>query len=276
MDYKKLLRRVLVAAVGAPLIIFLILKGRLPFVILVLIINVVAQFEFYKLHETKAAYPLKWIGAIGATAITFSFYYLSLELVLMVFFLLLYLFLLVELFRNKASAVLNTATSSLGLLYPPFFFSFLIRIRELPNELDMNYNVGGRWLVLIIITIWICDTAAYFIGKAIGRHKLFKRISPHKTVEGAVAGVVFSFITVYIFHLTYIKTLSLLNCLMVGLIVAVFSQTGDLVESMFKRDAATKDSSNLLPGHGGMLDRFDAPLFIAPMMFFYFKYIVFV
>ena len=276
MDFKKLGLRVIVAVFGAPLIIYLILKGGLPFVILVLFINLIAQFEFYKLTEHKGMLPLKILGLTGTVFITLSFYKYGIEklwIILIIFF---YLTLLIELFRNKASATLNIASTIWGLFYPAVFFGFMILLRELPNKVGMDYSNGGRWIILMLVTIWICDTAAYFIGKAVGKHKLFPRVSPNKTVEGAVAGTVFSFITAYIFHLTYIKSLTLFQCLVIALIVSVMGQIGDLIESVFKRDAGEKDSSNLLPGHGGMLDRFDAPLFVAPLVYLYMVFIVFV
>ncbi len=275
MEFKKLGLRVLVAIFGAPLIIFLILHGGLPFVILVLIINLVAQYEFYKLNELKGMLPLKILGLLSTIAITFSFYYFGLEKLWQIVLFVFYLTLLIELFRNNKSVTLNVAATSWGIFYPTVFMGFNILIRELPIGLGKEYSRGGKWLLMMIITIWICDTAAYFVGKAIGKHKLYTRVSPHKTVEGAIAGFIFSFVTVYIFHLTYLDDLTLSQCLIIGLIVAIFSQIGDLVESMFKRDAGVKDSSNLLPGHGGMLDRFDAPLFVAPLVFMYLKFLVF-
>ncbi|NOZ62071.1 MAG: phosphatidate cytidylyltransferase [Calditrichaeota bacterium] len=275
MDWKKLGLRVLVAIFGAPLIIFLLLHGKLPFVFLILLINLVAQFEFYQLTEHKNMLPLKIWGLLVTVVITFSFYYFGLKWFWLILLLAFYGVLLLELFRNNQSATLNISASAWGMIYPAVFFGFMILIRELPGELGVDYIAGGRWLLLMLITIWICDTAAYFIGKAIGKHKLFPRVSPNKTIEGAVAGVVFSFITAYIFHLTYIRTLSLAQCLTIALIVAIFGQVGDLMESLFKRDAGVKDSSNLLPGHGGMLDRFDAPLFVAPLVYLYLKFLVF-
>ncbi len=276
MEFKNLGSRVIVAIFGAPLIILLILKGGIPFVILVLIINLVAQFEFYKLNETKKMLPLKIVGSIGTIAITILFYKFGIEKIWIIIFPLFYFALLIELFRNKASSTLNLASTVWGLFYPAAFFGFMILIRELPNELGSEYQLGGRWLLLMLIIIWICDTAAYFIGKTIGKHKLFFRVSPNKTVEGAVAGLIFSFITAYIFHLTYIKDLTLSQCMVIAFIAGTMGQIGDLIESLFKRDAGVKDSSNLLPGHGGMLDRFDAPLFVAPLVYFYLKLIVFV
>ncbi|MDW7679899.1 MAG: phosphatidate cytidylyltransferase [bacterium] len=276
MELKKLGLRVLVAIFGAPLIIFLILKGGLPFAILVLVINLVSQHEFFRLTESKGMQPLKSVGMLGGFTITISFYYAGLQMLWVVALSTFYCVLLIELFRNKGSATLNIAATAWGLFYPPVFFGFMILLRELPLELNMDYQLGGRWILLMLITIWVCDTAAYFVGKAVGKHKLYSRISPHKTVEGAIAGVLFSFITAYIFHLSYIKSLTLFQCMVIAMIVAIMSQLGDLVESVFKRDAGVKDSSSLLPGHGGMLDRFDAPLFVAPLVYFYLKFIVFV
>ncbi|OQX84759.1 hypothetical protein B6D60_08795 [candidate division KSB1 bacterium 4484_87] len=275
MDWKKLGSRVLVAIFGAPLIIFLLLHGKLPFVFLILFINLVAQYEFYQLTEHKKMLPLKIWGLLITVFVTFSFYYYGLKWLWLILLIAFYGILLTELFRNNESATMNVSASVWGIIYPAVFFGFMILIRELPNELGIDYIAGGKWLLLMLVTIWICDTAAYFIGKAIGKHKLFYRVSPNKTIEGAVAGVVFSFITAYIFHLTYIRTLTLAQCLTIALIVAIFAQIGDLVESLFKRDAKVKDSSNLLPGHGGMLDRFDAPLFVAPLVYLYLKFFVF-
>jgi len=278
LDLKKLGHRVLVALFGIPIIVFLVLKGGWAFVLLVLIINLLSQHEFYKLTELKQMLPLKILGLIGTILLTISVYkfgadqpWIIIALVMAIF----YAVLLVELFRNNGSATLNISATAWGIFYPGFFFSFHILLRELPNSLNLPYNMGGKWILFMLITIWICDTAAYFVGSTLGRHKLYQRVSPHKTVEGAIAGFVFALLTAYVFHLIYIKDLSLTHCLIIGAIVGVMSQIGDLVESVFKRDAGVKDTSGILPGHGGFLDRFDAPLFVAPLMYFYLRFFVF-
>lgn len=276
MDFKKLGLRVLVAVFGIPIIVFLVLTGGWAFVLLVLIINLLAQFEFYKLTELKQMLPLKILGLIGTILITISFYQFGIEKLWLIIFALFYVTLLIELFRNKGSATLNISGTTWGFFYPTVFFSFHILIRELPKSLNLEYAAGGRWVLFMLVTIWICDTAAYFVGSAIGKNKLYQRISPNKTVEGAVAGFVFALLTAYFFHLLYIKDLSLMQCLVIGGIVGVMSQIGDLVESVFKRDAGVKDTSGILPGHGGFLDRFDAPLFVAPLVYFYLKFFVFI
>lgn len=275
LNLKKLGLRVVVTIFGAPLIIFLVLKGGLPFVILVLIINLRSQYEFYKLTELKQMLPFKILGLIGTVLITFSFYKFGLEKLWLIITILFYITLLLELFRNKGSATLNIAATTWGFFYPACFFSFHILLRELPKSVNHAYEAGASWIILMLVTIWICDTAAYFVGSTIGRHKLYARVSPHKTVEGAIAGFLFAILTAYILHATYVKTVSLTHCLIIGAAIGIMSQIGDLVESIFKRDAAVKDTSGILPGHGGFLDRFDAPLFVAPLMYLYLRFIVF-
>jgi len=125
-------------------------------------------------------------------------------------------------------------------------------------------NPEGIFILAILVSVWGCDTFAYFFGKQFGKHRLFERVSPKKSMEGAVAGL---FGAVLVFFLTrWVGLLDIPTDLAIvsGLIVGIFGQMGDLVESWFKRDAGVKDSSNLLPGHGGILDRFDSTTFIAP------------
>lgn len=278
MDLKKLGHRVLVALFGIPIIVFLVLKGGWALVGLVLIVNLLSQYEFYKLAELKKMLPLKILGLIATIFLTLAVYqygtdqpWMIVTLVMLIF----YAILLIELFRNNGSATFNISATAWGIFYPGFFFSFHILLRELPHALNLPYALGGKWILFMLVTIWICDTAAYFVGSTLGKHKLYQRVSPHKTVEGAIAGFVFAVLTAYFFHLIYIKDLSLTHCLVIGAIIGVMSQIGDLVESIFKRDAGVKDTSGILPGHGGFLDRFDAPLFVAPLIYFYLKFIVF-
>lgn len=275
MDLRKLGQRVLVAVFGAPLIILLILKGGWPLVILVLVINLRSQYEFYRLTESKQMRPFKILGLVGTVLITISFYLFGLEKLWLIITLLFYVTLSLELFRNNGSAILNVAATTWGFFYPACFFGFHILIRELPRSLQLNYAVGGSWLLLMLLTIWICDTAAYFVGSTLGKHKLYQRVSPHKTVEGAVAGFAVAILTAYVLHVTYVQSIGLIHCLIIGAAIGVLSQIGDLVESVFKRDAGVKDTAAILPGHGGFLDRFDAPLFVAPLMYLYLRYIVF-
>jgi len=130
-------------------------------------------------------------------------------------------------------------------------------------------------IITMLGSIWVCDSAAYFIGRAIGKHKLFERISPKKTIEGAIAGFVFAILAFVGLGELFLAEIPVVHFIVGGSIVGVLGQYGDLAESMLKRDAGVKDSSNLLPGHGGALDRFDSILFVSPSYFIYLSIVIF-
>lgn len=201
----------------------------------------------------------------------------------------------VELFRNKPGALANIAATLFGALYVALSLGSFVGIRELfvpadfpvyahfavagsavPEEIAAQiYRWGGYTVLSIFVTIWVCDSGAYFAGRAFGRHKLFPRVSPNKTWEGALAGMaaaVAAFVLLQQLLLPYLQVRDALVC---GGTIGLFGQMGDLAESLLKRDAGVKDSSALIPGHGGILDRFDSLLFVAPLLFFYLDFIVF-
>jgi phosphatidate cytidylyltransferase len=205
------------------------------------------------------------------------------------------LLLAIELFRNKGSALLNIASTVLGTVYVSFFLGALIGIRELfvPGDFPVYahfsitgvsvsedvaatiYRWGGYTVVVLFASIWICDSAAYFVGRAFGRHKLFERVSPSKTWEGAIAGFLFGVGSFVLGKVLVLPYLTLGQSVLCGVFVGLFGQLGDLAESLLKRDAGVKDTSRLIPGHGGALDRFDSLLFVSPLLFFYLDFVVF-
>ncbi|MCB0284367.1 MAG: phosphatidate cytidylyltransferase [Calditrichae bacterium] len=259
---KELLLRVAVAIIGIPLLVFLIWKGGWYFFALILIISLAGQYEFYILARQKESYALIFPGFILTVIIhTLSQIGYNRDLTAMALAVLIIMF-AYEMFRNKESAFLNTSATMVGVVYPGIFLAPLLVIRN--NAESMGISSAFGYIVTIFIAIWACDTFAYFIGKAIGKHRLFERVSPKKSIEGAVAGLVGAIaVFLVVFYFDY-YTISLSLALISGLIVGVFGQLGDLVESWFKRDAAMKDSSHILPGHGGFLDRFDSLIFIVP------------
>ena len=179
---------------------------------------------------------------------------------------------MIELFRNKGSVVKNLGATFLGILYIGLFSSTLIAIREFyPNTNDLYFK-GGYLIISMVATIWVCDSAAFFGGTALGKHKLFPRISPNKSWEGALFGFVFAILTMVLAKVFVLDFLSWTNVIVLGIIVGIIGQLGDLVESSMKRDAGVKDSSSIIPGHGGIFDRFDSLLFSAPAVWLYLKY----
>ncbi|RMF57151.1 MAG: phosphatidate cytidylyltransferase [Calditrichaeota bacterium] len=185
------------------------------------------------------------------------------------------LLLLYELFRNAVGPILNVATTLMGVFYVAFTLGFLLLVRELPGQVGVGYNVGGLVVILIFLAIWICDSAAYILGSRLGRHKLFERVSPNKTVEGTAFGFLFALLTAYVCQKTFLAELPLVHALAIGGICGSVGQLSDLVESLFKRDARVKDASQLIPGHGGILDRFDSEILTAPVVYLYLVFVAF-
>lgn len=268
MNYKELSIRTLVGVLGIPIIFGSIYLGHLFFLSFILIIQMLALAELYSLTESKGFKPLKYLGISSLIFITISFYFLSMTLVMGVLMCCVLVCLLGTLFREVEGAIGNIAITVFGFLYLSLL-SFFILIRNMTEGHEAVSGPSGKLIMLVFITIWVCDTCAYLFGSIFGKHTLFKRVSPKKTWEGSIAGFAAAMITVYLLSGTMIPGASDIDKIVIGIIVGLFGQASDLVESLFKRDAQIKDSSNLLPGHGGILDRFDSPILIAPMLYIY-------
>lgn len=316
MALGNLTQRILVAVVAIPLIVLIAFAGGVPFFVLVALIAATALGEFYSLAKAKGAFPQTTVGLLFGLCINLVFLYDKLQravvgflsasglavpfpsmtqLFLIVLLLFIPFILLVELFRNKGSALLNVAITVLGVCYVSLFLGCFIGLRELfvpadfplfryfplhgasvPDEVVTTIDRWGAWTVIsVLASIWLCDTAAFHVGKVFGKHKLFPRVSPNKTWEGAIAGFVFAVATFVAAQYLVLPYLPVAGAIVCGTIVGVFGQLGDLVESLLKRDAGVKDSSTLIPGHGGVLDRFDSLLFVSPLVYLYLDFIVF-
>jgi len=264
-------------------------KGVYPQVVPGLLLGALvnAVFLYY-----KGKYALLTLLADSGVAVPFASMAQWLLILLLIF---IPFMLALELFRTRGSPLLNVSTTVTGVLYVSLFLGCLIGLRELfvpedfpvyrffdiqgvavPDQVaETIYRWGGITVIAVFVSVWVCDSAAYFAGRAFGRHKLFERVSPHKTWEGAITGFLASMMTFFAAGVLFLPYMTTTNALVCGGIVGFFGQIGDLVESLFKRDAGVKDSSSLVPGHGGILDRFDSLLFVAPLVFLYLDFIVF-
>ena len=262
---KELFIRVAVAVVAIPALVFMILQGGYWFFALIALIAVLGQWEMGRLLKAKEVHAQMWIAYLLGLGMLYATAF-GLHLHMKLFWLTLLLILFAgEMFRNRGSALLNTAGSLLILAYPVAFLAALLYLRfHIGELLPGKTHAGGIFILLIFIAIWVCDTFAYFFGVAFGKHRLFERVSPKKSIEGAVAGLVGALLVFFVARWSNILPLTVVQAVLAGLIVGIGGQLGDLVESWFKRDAGVKDSSQILPGHGGILDRFDSLLFIAP------------
>jgi phosphatidate cytidylyltransferase len=168
----------------------------------------------------------------------------------------------VEVFKGKAElGVERIATSFLGAFFIPLALVHMVYIRDL--------NGGMQLMFFIFIEVWVLDTTAYAFGYMFGKHKLAKEVSSKKTIEGAVAGIVFGVLTAVACRYLFMRSiLTLCEAATLGLVIAVVGQFSDLAESLIKRDGNVKDSGKLIPGHGGVFDRFDSYIFAAPTVYY--------
>lgn len=153
-----------------------------------------------------------------------------------------------------------------GAIYVGLPFNYYLLLYQ-----DADHAPGLAWLLLIVVTVVVSDSAALLIGRRLGRHPFFPAISPNKTVEGALAGLVCS-VPVMLLGGSLLLHLSLVHSVLIGLLIGITAQIGDLVESQMKRLAGVKDSSNVIPGHGGILDRMDSAMFPPIVVFLYAHY----
>ncbi len=263
--------RIIVAIIGIPVILGFCLWGGWPFVLFTGVIALASLYEFNLLLSAKGI-KFNLILGFPFTVILLLNAYLGFAPVsnLFVGFILILLF--YELFRKNGSEIMNLGGTLLGVFYIGFFTAHLIYLREFYTELPMFYERGGYLIITVMATIWICDSAAYFLGLAFGKHRLFPRVSPKKSWEGAIAGFVFSILSVIAAKYIVLDFIEWNQIIGIGLIVGVFGQIGDLIESLLKRDADVKDSSSILPGHGGFFDRFDSLIFSAPIIYLFLYY----
>jgi len=263
--------RVIVAVIGIPVIIAAAYAGGIYFFIFTLVISLGAFHEFTIMARNTNADANLWIGFSGISLLLINQYRFFIDFI-SILVLLVFLTALIELFRNKGSAILNIGATFLGVFYIGLFAMALLSIREFYPGVGELYPRGGYLIISILAAIWICDSAAYYGGTALGKHKLFPRVSPNKSWEGALFGFIFAVITMILAKIIILNFLSWSSIIILGLIIGMFGQIGDLVESLFKRNAGVKDSSAIIPGHGGIFDRFDSLLFVAPVIFLYLKF----
>lgn len=224
--------------------------------------------EFYNMAKISGASPQKWSG-ITAGVILFGLMFFNVSGILTPKFLFLifpalFIIFIIELYRNKPNPLVNIAITLAGIILIALPFS-LVNFFVFPG-FEGNVRFYPWILMGVFFILWSYDTGAYFFGILLGRFKLFERISPKKSWEGAIGGAVIALI-VGILDSVFFHSLSLSGWIGIAVIVIIFGTFGDLVESMIKRSFNLKDSGTLLPGHGGILDRFDSFIFSVPFIF---------
>ena len=264
-------KRVLFALVGAPLTVVLIYLGGAVLATALGVIAAIGAWELFRMSRVAGHEPLDNAGIVLAASIPLLVHatYLGVfraTITLVVMFLLALTGGVIWARGTQRKPMVSLALTVVGVAYPALV-TYMYPIRY--HDYAVTALAGTVLVMLPIALTWATDTGAYFFGRTFGRHKLIPSVSPGKTVEGAIGGVLVAVIAAWLYVSFLLRPFAQLSMLPVGLtvfaiLVSIIAQVGDLAESLFKRDAGVKDSSTLLPGHGGILDRFDSLLFVLP------------
>ena len=261
--------RELTAAIGTPIIVWII-GWAPPYVydVAIALVCALALYEFLDLGRKKG-YPIPVPLCIAVMVFILAAFVLEPISVEMGVFLSLLIIPGFYVFAggDLEQALPGSAISVLATLYVGMLGGSLIRIRN-------DFPEGAKLIFFLVLVVWLGDAGAYYFGRKFGRHKLSPRISPKKTVEGGIGGILASVITALVLHYTVFPSFPLFHTVIAAILLSVTGIIGDLAESMWKRSAGVKDSGTLLPGHGGFFDRLDSILFTAPILYAYWFLIV--
>lgn len=268
-----MLIRIITGLIGIPIVVALVFwRGGLPFFILISAAALLGLLEFYGGARKGGARPHVFFGLIAAAL--FLAYGRSIGLDMLYLLPVLTGFVLIvfimELMREPRTPFVNAGVSILGVVYVVWMLLHFLWLREIPGEIKVGLwsSEKGAWLVMfVLLTTWAVDTGAYFIGKFYGKTKLAPNLSPGKTIEGSVGGFVSALVIGAI--AAAVIQIPQPHGLILGGLIGITGQIGDLVESAFKREIGIKDFGALIPGHGGVLDRLDSLLFTGPVTFWY-------
>ena len=259
-----------------PLLMLLAWRGGAAWLTFVAVQVVLGMLEFYGMMRNKGLDPRLWLGLAGGLAVQWVAFrpdaaqadFLATAAVLLALGLAL---------RHPARPrqVENIAVTAMGVLYVGWLSAHLVLLRELPWRVGEGYAAGASFVFLAFFVTWSCDTGAYVVGRVWGRVRPWTTISPRKSVEGAAGGFACAIVAAFVARAWFAPYLRVVDAALLGMLVGVFAQVGDFVESLLKRDANHDDSSDLIPGHGGVLDRFDSLYFAAPIVFYYLRLVVF-
>ncbi|SFC77796.1 phosphatidate cytidylyltransferase [Flavobacterium phragmitis] len=291
------LKRTISGAVYIALLLSSILFSTESFIILFGVFLIITIYEFSNIVNLNKVFSILFGLLIYTSTILVSHYnkqtskYLNdsfnsnisletnikqLDLILLAITIVVSIKCIIFLFYDSVQKI-STSSKYLYLLgYITLPFIFIVKISFGTNDYNPKIIIG------LFVLIWTNDTFAYLVGKSMGKHKLFERVSPKKTIEGFLGGVVFAAFAGFLISKFYIQAkpefsnMSILIWTIIALIVSIFGTIGDLIESKFKRIAGVKDSGSIMPGHGGILDRLDSVIFVAPIIFLFYQILYYV
>jgi phosphatidate cytidylyltransferase len=289
LNFRSLLTRTITAAVFVAVLLSCIYWNYYSFAALFFVVSIWGLHEFFKISELLGAKPFKWIGFIvcvliytsvvvpnillitsSSMWILFGMSALSLQL-LESGLILIFLVFVFALFSKRQKPIKELAYTFLGIFYCAMPFYFLNKMVFGGHSESSPYN--SHFVLGMILLIWASDSFAYLVGSMIGKRKLYERISPGKTWEGTIGGGVLAMASSYIIA-GWFPEIAFKHWLIISILVVVFGTIGDLFESLLKRQAGIKDSGKIMPGHGGILDRFDSLMFVTPFVYLYLSWVL--
>ncbi len=266
--------RVIVGVIGIPLIVAAAVLGNEIFLVFCVVMSFFCMNEFYNLFEPPLnanSIPGKWFGGwsfhkvvflLISCSIVVSLYFEHFNYVLILYFLMVMYLVVDEMFKSvKHFEAIGSWMLSIVYISTPFGLLSLMDTTKYLNLFEVNYAI------VCLVLVWVSDSFAFFGGKLFGKHRLAEKISPKKTWEGSIIGFIFTIIAGMLIWNFFYHKIPIVHFIATSVIIAVFAQIGDLFESYLKRSVKVKDSSNLIPGHGGALDRFDSILFAVPALY---------
>ncbi len=268
-------KRILASAIFLPCLVVIARRGGYYFLGLIDIMILIGLWEFYRMMEAKGLRPYKTMGILSGLALSWYVFFqqgVYANLLLSIIFI---GTMTLELARkDKGLAVYHISVTVFGVFYVAWLGSHLILLRELPHLKGLDYSMGFSFVIVAFALTWCYDTGAYFIGSWFGRRQILPSVSPGKTIEGVLGGIVLSVIGILVVRRFLAPYLSLIQAIGLAFFASIVGQLGDLAESMIKRDVKIKDASKTIPGHGGVLDRFDSLLFTSPLLYYLLKYAI--
>jgi len=271
------MNRLITAAIALPVLIASIVYPPLKMLFVVLAVGavVVALYEFWFLAKRQGARPDVVVGYAATAAVIAAFFLNEPTWLLIIVPVFVAAALAAEMLRGAPfdKMMLSTGATVLGVLYVAVLGSHLVAVRTgfdlVRSPVPGSYTLSTHLLSFFFLVLMGSDTGAYYTGRALGRHKLAPNISPGKTWEGAAGGMAASLLMAALAHYWFFPEISLVAALALAAVMNVLGVVGDLVESALKRGAKAKDAAQILPGHGGFLDRLDSLLFNAPLLYYF-------
>jgi len=254
-------QRIVTGVLAGAFFIAVTFIGGTIYTALLILLSLIGLFEYSKMNGLKWNSPIHITASLGLLALIFPFGQLGLAWLspFAVIWLFMFLLLAITVLSKNKYTLDHIALMFIGTVYIGIGFSSMIDVRMIQGN-------GLLWSFLAFCAIWASDIGAYFFGRAFGKRKLWPLISPNKTIEGAIGGVISSVAIAIVFSLFANDIIELWRAILIGLTAAVAGQLGDLIQSAYKRIRGIKDMGNLLPGHGGVIDRCDSWIIVFPIL----------